>query len=113
MNITSKVIMVNFTNEITVGDKGAITATVEHQATIYKDKDGEIAMEVDYIDIRDIKFLDIAVEGGYQGYKKFIANMKEMGLNIEELIEDAAANVAASETESLAKLVETYKPLMQ
>ncbi len=112
MNITSKVIMINFTNEITVGDKGAITGTVEHQATIYKNKDGVIAMEVDYIDIRDIKFLGIAVEGGYQGYRKFIANMKDVGLNIESLIENAAANVANSEAESLSKLVETYKPFM-
>jgi hypothetical protein len=89
MKITHKTLTVEFTHEVTVGNNDAIQATLVHNAYISERADGKISVDVDYIDIMDIKFLGMPIEGGYQGYKDFKARMKDLGIDVEKLLDAA------------------------
>jgi hypothetical protein len=86
MKITGKMLMVNVENEITVGKNGAVEATVEHQIMAYESSDG-VDVDVDFVDIRDIKFLGMPIETGYEAYNKFKRQMSELGVDVDGLID--------------------------
>lgn len=93
MKITSKTLAISFEHNVTVGNNNAIEATLVHQAWISEDKEGKIHIDLDFVDISDVKFLGIVIEGGYQGYKKFKEQMKELGVDVDKLIDEAAEKV--------------------
>jgi len=96
-----------FEHEVTVGNNNAIEATIAHQAWISEDKDGKIHVDLEFVDINDVKFLGIAIENGYQGYKKFKEQMKELGIDVEKLMDDAAAKLVTDE--DMWKLKSMYR----
>ncbi len=107
MKITSKTLMVSFEHDIKVGNNGAIEATLVHQAYVFENKEGKIDVDLDFCDVVNVKFLGIDVEGGYQGYKKFKAQMKELGIDVEKLIDDAAREQITDK--DMMKLKTMYK----
>ena len=89
MKIKGKTLLVSVENEIKVGRHDAIEATVEHQIIAYDANDGSIGVDVDFIDITNIRFLGMPIDTGYEAYKRFKEQMLELGINVEELVEEA------------------------
>jgi hypothetical protein len=97
MKITSKTLMISFEHDVTVGNNNAIEATLMHQVWLYENKDGSIGHDLEFIDVDNVKFLGIPIEGGYQGYKKFKTQMKELGVDVEKLMDEAASKLITDE----------------
>jgi hypothetical protein len=91
--IRSKQLFVNVENTIKIGNNDAIEATLIHSVIAYETIDGEIDVDIDFIDIEDVKFLGIPVEGGYKGYNKFKAQMLELGINVDKLIDEKVEGI--------------------
>ena len=102
--IRSKTVFVNVENTIKIGNNDAIEATLIHSVIAYEKENGgesiypTIGVEVDFIDIEDVKFLGIPVEGGYSGYNKFKAQMLELGINVDKLVDEKAEDIIETET---------------
>jgi hypothetical protein len=97
MKITSKTLLISFEHDVKVGNNNAIEATLVHQAWISENKDGSIGHDLEFIDVDNVKFLGIPIEGGYQGYKKFKTQMKELGVDVEKLMDEAASKLITDE----------------
>ena len=98
--IKSKTLLVNVEHDITVGSKDSIEATVVHQIITYSNKDKytkyeDVEVEVEFIDVVNVKFLGNKIEEGYDGYNKFKASMLELDINVDELIDEACVGVIA------------------
>lgn len=111
MKITSKTLMLAISHRVTVGNNGAIEATLEHQAFIYENKEGSTSIELDFADVTDVKFLGIPIEGGYQGYKKFKTQMLELGIDVDKLMDEAAAELFTNQ--DIEELKSMFKPCMK
>ena len=106
MKITNKTLMVSFEYDVTVGN--AIEATLIHQAFIFEGKEtGKIEVELDFSDIDNIKFMGIPIEDGYDSYKKFKKTMLELGINVDKLMDEKAAQLITD------KNMETLRQLYQ
>ena len=111
MKIVGKTLMVSISNTISVGNNDAIEATLEHQACLYENKDGSIGIEIDFNDVTDVKFLGIPIEGGYSGYKKFKTQMLELGIDVDKLMDEAAAELFTNQ--DIKDLKNMFKPCME
>ena len=109
MKITSKTLMVAFEHTVTVGNNDAIEATLLHQAFISEGVDGGVHVDLDFCEITDVNFLRTPVEGGYQRSKKFKATMKELGVDVEKLFDDKAAQLITDQ--DMFKLKSLFKTL--
>ena len=96
MKIKGKTLLVSVENEIKVGRHNAIEATVEHQIIAYDANDGSIGVDVDFIDITNIRFLGMPIDTGYEAYKKFKEQMLELGINVEELVEEKTQGMVSN-----------------
>ena len=96
--IKSKSLFVNVENTIKIGNNDAIEATLIHSVIAYETIDGGVDVDIDFIDIEDVKFLGIPVEGGYSGYNKFKAQMLELGINVDKLVDEKEEDVIETET---------------
>ena len=106
MKITSKTLMLSFEHDVTVGN--AIEATLVHQAFVFEsEKTGKIEVELDFADVDNVKFMGIPIEEGYTGYKKFKTKMLELGIDVDKLMDEKAAQLITDED------VETLKQLYQ
>jgi hypothetical protein len=106
MKITSKTLMVGFETEVKLGNNDAIEMTLQHQAFISEDKDGGVWVDLDLgIDVTNVKFLGIEVDSSYEGYKRFRASLKELGINLDELVEEKEKELANSGLEDKLKLI--------
>ena len=56
---------------------------------------GEV--EVEFIDVVDVKFLGRKIEEGYQEYQKFKGQMLDLGINVDELIDNAGVGIVTTE----------------
>jgi hypothetical protein len=111
MKITGKTLMVSISNTISVGNNNAIEATLEHQACLYENKDGSAAIEIDFNDVTDVKFLGMPIESGYTGYKKFKTQMLDLGIDVEKLIDEATTNLFTHQ--DIKDLKNMFKPCME
>jgi len=106
MKITSKTLMVGFETEVKLGNNDAIELTLVHQAFIYENKDGSVGVDLDLdIDIKDVKFLGIEVDSSYNGFKQFKASLKELGIDLDKLIDEKEKELANSGLEDKLKLI--------
>lgn len=102
MKIKNKTLNVNFEHDVTVGN--AIEATLCHIAWISENDKGELDIELDFTDIENVKFMGVPIEG-YEGYKKFKATMLGMGINVDKLMDEKAAQLITDENmETLRQL---------
>ena len=97
MKIKSKTLHVCFTHDVTLGHNGSIEATLEHFAFISEGKNGEIDIDMDFTDVHNVKFMGMPIEKGWEGYKKFKASMLQLGINVDELMDDKAAEIITDE----------------
>ena len=106
MKITSKTLMVGFETEVKLGNTEAIEMTLQHQAFIYESKDGSVGVDLDLgIDVKDVKFLGIEVDSSFEGYKKFKAQLKDLGIDLDKLINEKEEELANSGLEDKLKLM--------
>jgi|TARA_R110001592_G_scaffold108160_1_gene302568 hypothetical protein len=100
--IKNKTLLVNVEHDITVGNNDAIEATLIHQIVAHtEDTDytrfDNVEVEVEFIDVVDVKFLGRKIEEGYQEYQKFKEQMLDLGINVDELIDNAGVGIVTTE----------------
>lgn len=99
--------MVNIENDITLHN-GAITMTVVHQAYVNqsnRSNDGEIYVEVEFVDHINVKFL-----GAEVGYTILRKNLKELGVDLDVLVNDSVCFLLTDEdVEYLKQMYLTIK----
>ena len=101
MKITSKTLMVSFETEVKLGNNDAIELTLQHQAFISEDGiDVEIC-----VDIRDVQFLGVEIEPGYQAFREFKATLLKLGIDLDKLIDEEEKNLRDSGIEDKLKLI--------
>jgi hypothetical protein len=106
MKITSKTLMVGFDTEVKLGNNDAIEMTLLHQAWISESKDGGICVDLEIgIDIANVKFLGIDVDSSYNGFKQFKASLKDLGIDLDKLIDEKEKELANSGIEDKLKLM--------
>jgi hypothetical protein len=106
MKITSKTLMLSFEHDVTVGN--AIEATLVHQAFVFEsEKTGKIEVELDFADVDNVKFMGMPIEEGYTGYKKFKTKMLELGIDVDKLMDEKAAQLITDDD------IETLRQLYQ
>jgi hypothetical protein len=101
MKITSKTLMVSFQTEAKLGNNDAIELTLEHQAFI-----SETGIDIDLsTDVTNVKFLGIEIEPGFKAYKNFKNQLSELGINLDELIDEKEKELIDSGLEDKLKLM--------
>jgi hypothetical protein len=95
--------MVNFETEVKLGNNDAIELTLIHQAFISRDKLGGIDVDIDLMDVDNVKFLGIAIEEGYSGFKKFKETMLTLGVDVNKLINEKEKELIQSGIEDELK----------
>jgi len=84
------VLFVNVFNEIVCGD-GSFKATAHHQLIV-----SDEGVDVEVMGVDHITFMGMPIEG-YQEFKKFKEKMKEMGINIDKMVDDACEGLISQE----------------
>ena len=106
MKITSKTLMVGFQTEVKLGNNDAIELTLIHQAQISRDKLGGLSVDFDLgIDIDNVKFLGIDIDSTYSSFKQFKAQLLELGIDLNKLIEEKEAELITNGIENELKLL--------
>jgi len=107
MKITSKTLIVGFDTEVKLGNNDAIELTLQHIAFISENKDGSVSVDLDLgVDYSDVKFLGIDVDSSYNGFKKqFKASLKDLGIDLDKLINEKGKELANSGIEDMLKLM--------
>lgn len=104
LNIISKTLMVDIENDVTLYN-GAITMTVLHQAYVNQGNDGEIYVDVELADYSKVKFFDKEI-----GYSTLSINLKELGVDLDELVHNSVEVVVTDEdVEYLKQMYLTIK----
>ncbi len=101
MKITSKTLMISFETEVKLGNNDAIELTLQNQAFISEDG---IEVEIG-IDIRDVKFLGVEIEPGYQAFREFKANLLKLGIDLDKLIDEKIDELKKNDIENKLKLM--------
>lgn len=109
MKIESKLLMVNVENDIVIGE-GSLKLTTIHQLHFYKEDDGVIGCDVDFIDTKNLTFMGMAISNDYNSFKKFKETMLGMGIDVDDMIDDACENIIKDE--DINKLKEEYKHVL-
>ena len=79
-------LMVNFETEVKLGKNDAIELTLQHGAFINIGK-SDIDIDLDLSqDITDVKFLGLAIGNNYNDFRKFKAQLLELGIDLNALI---------------------------
>jgi hypothetical protein len=106
MRITNKTLMVGFETEVKLGNNDAIELTLVHQAFIYESKDGSISVDIDLSsDIINIKFLGIEIKPSYNEYKKFKEQLKDLGIDLDKLVNEKEKELINDNLEEKLKLM--------
>jgi hypothetical protein len=104
MRISGKTLQVSFEHDVTIGN--AIEATLVHMAWIGPHK-GEINVDLDFADIINVKFMGVPIAEGYDSYKKFKASMMDLGIDVNKLFDEKAAQLITDEN------IETLKQMFR
>ena len=108
MKIESQLLMVNVLNKV-VFEKAGISLNVIHQITIYEGDEGEILNDFELMDYEDVTYLGMPVEG-YKGVNKLKTQLKEWGINFDELVEKEVEKIDFSEI--INELKEKYRKMI-
>ena len=107
MKITAKTLMVSFETEVKLGNNDAIELTLIHQAFIDESKDGSISVDLDLSsDVTNVKFLGIELESPtFKSFKKLKEQLLEMGIDVNNLINEKEKELINSGLEDKIKLM--------
>ena len=98
MKITSKTLLVHFEETVTVGN-GAIEATLMGNAFI----DSSNNVDIDFIDIINVKFMGMPIEQSYEGFKKFKTKMSELGIDVDKMFDEKFNELVTDEFKTKLK----------
>jgi hypothetical protein len=105
MKITGSTLMVNFETEVKLGKNNAIELTLNHGAFINIGK-SDIDIDLDLSqDITDIKFLGLAIGNSYNDFKKFKAQLLELGIDLNALITEKENELLSSGLKDKLKVI--------
>ena len=106
MKITNKTLMISFETEAKLGNNDAIELTLQHQAFISEKKDGGIEVDLDLgIEVLNVKFLGVEIETGFEAYRKFVKQLKELGIDLNKLIDEKETELINDGIEDKLKLM--------
>ena len=89
MKITSKVVMVNIENNITLAN-GMIKLTVIHQAYLSEGKeDGGVEVDIDLMDWDNIEFMGMPVKD----IKIFKTHLSGLGIDFNEMMDNECSGL--------------------
>jgi hypothetical protein len=109
MKITGKTLQVSFEHDVTLGHNNAIECTLIHQAYVYELKDGGVGIDMDFVDVDNVKFMGLPIGDGYSGFKKFKESMKEFGIDINKMIDEKENEIITDEVRNeLKSLIKKY-----
>jgi hypothetical protein len=111
MKITGKTLMVDFETEVKLGNNDAIELTLMHQAFIGEGKDGKaniVGVELSS-DITNVKFLGIEIENDYKAFQQFKLQLKELGIDLDVLIDEKGKELMDNGIKDKLKLMFTGK----
>ena len=95
MKNVNKVLFVDVKNDIICGN-GSFEATVSHQIIVSGSEKYNINCDVEFLDIENITFMGMPIKE-YSEYTKFKEKMLEMGINVEEMVDEACVGIISSE----------------
>ena len=105
MKITNKTLMVEFQTEVKLGNNNAIELTLIHNAFISEGEGGCVEVDLDLgVDLVNVKFLGIDIDSSYNGLKQFKANLKELGIDFDKLVEEKEREIIDSGIEDKLRL---------
>ena len=85
-NVVNQVIFVSVQHDIVCGD-GSFKATVEHQVIV-----SNTGIDIEFVDIHGITFMGMPIEG-YKAYSQFKEKMSGMGIDVEQMVDDACVGI--------------------
>ena len=66
--------------------------TAGYHCFIYKGKNGEISVDIDFTDVQNVKFFDQEIDNSYREYCIWKENMLKIGIDIEKITNEECYN---------------------
>ena len=107
MKITAKTLMVDFETEVKLGNNDAIELTLIHQAFISKKDNGTLVMDIELMDVQDVKFMGMELEPGYKKFIELKDQLSKFGINVNQLIREKCIEIEGDGTR--AKLAMLFR----
>ena len=98
MKITDKTLMIIFENEVKLGNNDAIELTLIHQAFISKKDNGTLVMDIELMDVQDVKFMGMELEPSYKKFDELKDQLSKFGINVNQLIREKCIEIEGEET---------------
>jgi hypothetical protein len=98
MKITDKTLMIIFENEVKLGNNDAIELTLIHQAFISKKDNGTLVMDIELMDVQDVKFMGMELEPSYKKFNELKDQLSKFGINVNQLIREKCIEIEGEET---------------
>ena len=102
MKVTSKTLMVNIENDITLAN-GMIKLTVEHQACLYEAIDGNIGIDFDIMEYKNIEFMGMPVTD----VKIFKTHLSGLGVDFNDMLDEECIGLFSNR--DIAELKSMFK----
>jgi hypothetical protein len=105
MKITAKTLMIIFENEVKLGNNDAIELTLLHQAFISKKDNGTLVMDIELMDVQDVKFMGMELEPSYKKFNDLKYQLSKFGINVNQLIREKCIEIEGDETRAKLALL--------
>ena len=108
MEIERQTLLVNISTKVEF-EKAGISLNVIHQVVVYEGDEGEILNDFELMDYDDVTYLGMPVEG-YTGVKKLRTQLKEWGVDFDEMVSKEVEKIDFSEI--IDELKEKFKRII-
>jgi hypothetical protein len=98
MKITDKTLMIIFENEVKLGNNDAIELTLLHQAFISKKDNGTVVVDIELMDVQDVKFMGMGLEPNCKKFDELKYQLSKFGINVNQLIREKCVEIEGEET---------------
>ena len=108
MKIESQTLMVNISTKVEF-EKAGISLNAIHQVVVYEGDKGEILNDFELMDYENVTYLGMPVEG-YTGVKKLRTQLKEWGVDFDEIVSKEVEKIDFSKI--INELKEKFKRII-
>ena len=105
MKITDKTLMIIFENEVKLGNNDAIELTLLHQAFISKKDNGTVVVDIELMDVQDVKFMGMGLEPSYKKFNELKDQLSKFGIDVNQLIREKCIEIEGDETRAKLALL--------
>jgi hypothetical protein len=105
MKITDKTLMINFETEVKLGNNDAIELTLLHQAFISKKDNGTLVIDIELMDVQDVKFMGMELEPSYKKFNELKDQLSKFGIDVNQLIREKCIKIEGDETRAKLTLL--------